>query len=116
MILVHSVSVGTPCNGAPVAKCGVRLQRRIRKQEPRSGIEGKDGVMSRRCSHTHQRLCLEALAVQEQPLPCLAFAVGPAPGGPRHALGHTLDDLWKPGVRVHLHLLTSGYVVEEANG
>ena len=78
MILVHSVSVGTPCNGAPVAKCGVRLQRRIRKQEPRSGIEGKDGVMSRRCSHTHQRLCLEALAVQEQPLPCLAFAVGPA--------------------------------------
>jgi hypothetical protein len=85
----------------------------VEEQESRSGIEGKDGAMSRRCSHTHQRLRLEAFAVQEQPLPCLAFAVDPASGGPRYALGHTLDDLWKPGVRVYLHLLTSGWVYGE---
>ena len=48
MILVHSAPVVTPCSGAPVAQCGVRLQRRSGKQESRSGIEGKDGAMSRR--------------------------------------------------------------------
>jgi len=78
-----------------------------------SGIEGKDGAMSRLCSHTHQCLRLEALAVQDQPLLCLAFAVSPASGGPRHALGHALYDLWKPGVRVYLHLLISGWVYGE---